>query len=342
MKIAFLRRHAPDQWLWWALMFLLFIYFTVPITLHAKQAKQMSRDLFSVSFPTEKDGWACGRWGTILHSADGGKTWVHQRSGVIEALTSISFVDPQNGWVVGDGGTILCTRDGGNSWAKQKSPVPYYLMGVQFVSRQKGWIVTERTTILYTEDGGNSWIIQFKDQDFILRCISFCDEKNGWAVGEYGYIYHTIDGGKNWHQQAGKLDFSDQTGQITGETYLFNVFAINPRTAWGVGIDGHIVRTFDGGTTWQKATKSIPKTHLFSVCSDKGDKVVIGGNSTSLWSADKGETWQTSEFRPPLTYNGIYAIAQRGGSGFVAVGSQGNIYLNNGNMPTAWDQVASY
>ena len=174
-----------------------------------KKQQEMSEDLLSVSFPTEKEGWACGRWGTVLHTADGGKTWMLQPSGTENTLVSIYFVDPQNGWAVGEEGTILHTADGGKTWEKQKSPVPFYLMKVYFVTPLKGWIVGERTHILSTVDGGKTWNIQFKDEDFILKSVSFCDELHGWAVGEYGFIYHTKDGGANWMKQAGHFDISE-------------------------------------------------------------------------------------------------------------------------------------
>ena len=67
-----------------------------------KKGKAMSEDLLSVSFPIEKEGWACGRWGTVLHTADSGKTWVLQPTGTEDTLVSIHFVDPQNGWAVGE------------------------------------------------------------------------------------------------------------------------------------------------------------------------------------------------------------------------------------------------
>jgi photosystem II stability/assembly factor-like uncharacterized protein len=89
-----------------------------------QQGAATPHDLFSVSFPTEKDGWACGRWGTMLHTTDGGWTWTRQESGTDYTLTSISFVDPAHGFAVGDGGTILSTKDGGKTWTRQKSPVP--------------------------------------------------------------------------------------------------------------------------------------------------------------------------------------------------------------------------
>ena len=76
-------------------------------------------DLFSVSFSTEAKGWACGRWGTILHTSDGGKTWAAQHSGTDFTLTGIYFVNEVLGWAVGAEGTILHTGDGGRTWEKQ-------------------------------------------------------------------------------------------------------------------------------------------------------------------------------------------------------------------------------
>jgi photosystem II stability/assembly factor-like uncharacterized protein len=304
---------------------------------HAQQRK-LGYDLFSVSFPSERNGWACGRWGTIIHTADGGKNWVPQKSGTDYTLSSISFVDPNNGWAVGDGGTILHTKDGGKSWVKQKSPVPYFLMGVHFANSQKGWVVGERTTILYTEDGGQIWQVQFKDKDFILKRMSFCDEHNGWAVGEFGFIYHTEDGGKTWRRQAGQFKLSEETGEMVGENFLFDVVAINPITAWVVGIDGYVARTINGGVTWQKVTNGIPKIHLFGVSSDEQGNVVIGGNGLLLTSSDAGKTFQNAEVEPRVTYGWIYGISPRGREGFVAIGKGGWIYLGD-KKGTSWQRV---
>ena len=88
----------------------------VPMALHAEQGGTTQDDLVSVSFPTETDGWACGRYGTILHTSDGGTTWRPQSSGTKFTLSGICFVDTKNGWAVGNKGTIVHTSDGGETW----------------------------------------------------------------------------------------------------------------------------------------------------------------------------------------------------------------------------------
>ena len=306
----------------------------IPSALCAQQ--KLSDDLFSVTFSTEQDGWACGRWGTVLHTTDGGATWSHQNSSTDYTLSSICFVDPHHGWAVGDEGAIIHTIDGGKTWEKQKSPVPFFLMDVYFETPLKGWIVTERTHVLSTDDGGKTWSIQFKDQDFILKAVSFADPLHGWTVGEYGYIYHTSNGGATWEKQAGYFDISESTGEVEGGTFLFNVVAVDTQTAWAVGIDGYVITTENGGQTWRETVTGAPKTQLFCIASDKKNRILIGGNGVFLSSADKGLTWKNPEFKPPITYGWIYGLAPCASLGFIAVGWEGAIYLSTSNY---WDRV---
>jgi photosystem II stability/assembly factor-like uncharacterized protein len=308
-----------------SIVFILAVLICVPVVSRAFVGQRMTDDLFSVSFGSEKHGWAVGRWGSVLHTADGGQTWEKQNSGINYTLSSVSFLDEKNGWAVGDQGTIIHTADGGKTWEKQKSPVTHFLMGVSFATKDQGWIVTERTNILHTEDGGKTWAVQFKDQDFILKSVSFCDERNGWAVGEYGYVYHTSDGGGTWTHQAGEFGFSEETGEIVGGSYLFDVVAVNPMTAWVVGIDGYVAKTVDAGKTWSKQMTGVPKTHLFGV--SVGEKnVLIAGDAVLLRTADGGATWKEVKVEPSIRYGWIYRIGKRGKDGFVAVGQAGWIY----------------
>jgi len=285
--------------------------------------KALPEDLFSVTFPDEQHGWACGRFGVVLHTADAGRTWVRQETGIDYTLSSISFPDEHNGWAVGSEGTILHTADGGRTWVKQACPVQYYLMGVHFATPKEGWVVTERTTILHTTDAGKTWQVQFSDMDYILKGVSFADAKNGWAVGEYGYVYKTADGA-TWTKQAGHFGISDETGEIVAGNYLFGVFAESPTTAWAVGIDSYVTKTEDGGKTWKVLTLPIPKVNLYAVASKKG-LVAICGEGLFILSRDGGSTWSSPVFTPQIRYGWLYGVAPRG-PGFVTVGWEGAVY----------------
>lgn len=316
---------------------LLFVVCLLPSLLLG--GERIEDDLFSVSFPTEMNGWACGRWGTVIHSSDGGKTWSHQQSNTEMTLSAIFFVDAHKGWAVGDEGTIIHTRDGGKRWEKQLSPVAFRLMDVHFQTDLKGWIVTEQTHILFTGNGGKTWDIQFRGKDFILKAVSFCDVNHGWAVGEYGYIFHTRDGGLSWERQAGYFQFSED-GLIEGGSFLFDVIALDPVTAWAVGIDGLVTTTTDGGKTWRKIAVSVPKTHLFFVSSDKYKNLYIGGDGAFIFSNDGGLTWQHPNFEPPLTYTWLYDISFPRPDACVCVGKGGNIYIGCG--PATYCRLTHY
>ena len=287
-------------------------------------------DLFGVDFPTDSQGWACGRWGTVLHTADGGRTWTRQDSGTRFTLTDICFVDADTGWAVGDGGTILHTRDSGQSWQTQESPVDYYHMGVCFVDRNHGWVASDRSHILFTADGGKSWSIQFSNNVYRLKSISFADRHHGWAVGEYGFVYHTSDGGLSWEHQAGFRGLNEETMEPEGDIFLFDVQALDSHRAVAVGIDSKIVATRDGGETWERLEPGIAGTHMMGVTADRSDALLVGGKGVCLRSTDGGSSWRSARFEPPIIYSWIYGIEPVGLSGFVAVGQSGAIYRSNG------------
>jgi photosystem II stability/assembly factor-like uncharacterized protein len=301
--------------------------------------QQIYDDLFSVNFPTENDGWVSGRWGCVLHTADGGKTWERQKTGTNLSLSSVFFVDPKRGWAVGEEGIIIHTEDGGKTWVKQTSPKPFFHMKVHFVTPMVGFIVSEWTHIFYTADGGKNWEVRFKDQDYILKSISFANATHGWAAGEYGFIYNTRDGGKTWVQQSGFFGLSEKTGDVEGGSYIFDIMALDPQRAWAVGIDGYVVKTVDGGKSWQEVATKAPKTQLFGIATQDGRTIVVGGNGAFLASTDGGVTWKAPAFTPPIIYSWIYGVARRGNAGFVAVGGSGVIYVNEGKDPFSWKQV---
>jgi photosystem II stability/assembly factor-like uncharacterized protein len=306
------------------LLFLLCLL--APMAVHAEKGGKAHDDLVSVSFPTETDGWACGRYGTILHTSDGGTTWSPQSSGTTFTLSAICFVDTKNGWAAGNKGTIVHTSDGGETWEKQESPVDYFHMDVAFVSPQKGFIASERTHILATTDGGKTWEVRFEDEDYILKSISFCDEQHGWTAGEFGHTYHTGDGGESWEKQAGHYEMDWDTGFITGDDFLFDVVAVDPQEAWAVGILGTVRRTTDGGATWEKVDTGAPKVQLYTIASNGQGFLVIGGKGVCWSSEDGGRTWGDARFEPTVEYGWIYDIEFLKDGQAMACGEEGVLY----------------
>ncbi len=102
-------------------------------------------------------GWAVGRAGTILHTADGGATWEKQDTGDHEP--SVCRVICRCAPWLGSGrfGHHPATADGGATWKKQGAGEDKIYNDVFFADAQHGWVVGEYGTILATADGGATW-----------------------------------------------------------------------------------------------------------------------------------------------------------------------------------------
>ncbi|UCG91142.1 MAG: T9SS type A sorting domain-containing protein [candidate division WOR-3 bacterium] len=84
------------------------------LTLNPITAPPNSYYLRAVDF-VGNEGWAVGRFGTIIHSTDGGNTWTFQNSPATLTLFDVDFSDNLHGLACGYD-MILRTTDGGQNW----------------------------------------------------------------------------------------------------------------------------------------------------------------------------------------------------------------------------------
>ena len=268
-------------------------------------------------------GWAVGSsadgYGTIIHTRDGGKTWVRQGSPSTipdASFYDVSAVDRKKAWVVGalppDTGVILHTSDGGKTWVEQRTIPNAELFGVSAVNDKVAWAVGASGIILQTIDGGASWIRQGQDIDpstAYFQNVSAVDENNVWAVGAgdserstNGVIFHTTDGGSHWIREGESS--IDQSG-------LIDIHALTPSTAWAVGGQyGITLLTTDGGTTWIR--RDLPDSGAFDingVCAIDELKAWITHDKAIYHTSDGGLTWNHQPAIPPSNYHyGITAM----------------------------------
>jgi hypothetical protein len=73
------KKFSPWFIFWQALAGILMVMFLILSIPYGQQ--KLFDDLLSAGFPNEREGWACGRSGTILHTTDGGMRWIRQNSG---------------------------------------------------------------------------------------------------------------------------------------------------------------------------------------------------------------------------------------------------------------------
>jgi photosystem II stability/assembly factor-like uncharacterized protein len=177
-------------------------------------------DFYGVSFVDTTKGWMCaGQYpkvrggdtifkkgqGFIVHSENGGDSWVLQKRDTIYDFFDTKFKDSLEGWVVGgnDSTTEACvyhTLDGGQTWNLQSVPQEAkYLWSLELIDGNKLWAVGRNGTIIHSSDGGTSWEMQISGVDTTLYDVDFADSLRGLIAGD-GVVLYTQDGGNTWLQ----------------------------------------------------------------------------------------------------------------------------------------------
>ncbi len=212
----------------------------------------------------------------ILRSADGAKSWTIQNFGYTGGNNSRLFsriiMNDQKDGVIAqhqlDTNTdnklspLLYTRDGGLTWNSPKFPdtsfaitILGYLPVEHSVSSPKAgtWFVhgrdykLQKNVLWHTLDYGKTWVLGTSPIENTTK-IHFIDSLTGFAIGyktsqRIPVFAKTNNGGKSWEiQQFDSKKISIAFIDIDFENKLNGLIAA----------DNIIVRTTDGGITWQE------------------------------------------------------------------------------------------
>ncbi len=151
------------------------------------------------------------------------------------------------------------------------------------------------------------WFRVESGTDVHLLGVHFPDAKNGWAVGADGLVLHTSDGGRTWKRQTSGLAKSD----------LYAVYFLDAKRGWACGGNGDgprarghilmggdmssaaVLRTADGGATWEKvwAPTNFTLTAIRMLDAKRGVIASHGGahhpDGDTVTSFDGGKSWRT-------------------------------------------------
>lgn len=248
-------------------------------------------------------GWAVGLdhggYATILHTTDGGQTWVRQGSpgGLADGdLTGAAAASAQEAWVAGNkaqDGLLLHTLDGGQTWNAEGDVEDLSgngLIAVSAADARTAWAVGDNGLILHTTDGGDHWVRQGEGQ---VPAVAFngvyaADTQHAWAVGpeeagnNYGTIVRTTDGGQTWSKVPYTITHTTHPSGV----YLITVHGVGPDEIWAVGRDQiiHVSVTASGIL----ATDQTPDTGAYDI------NGVFAVNRKKIWAgADGGVVWRS-------------------------------------------------
>lgn len=110
-----------------------------------------------------------------------------------------------------------------------------------------------------------------------------------FAVGERGHLLYSTDEGRNWTQV-----------QVPGSANLNAVYFTDSTHGWAVGHTEMILRTADGGATWQLAHLSTENTQpLLDVWfADELRGLAVGAYGVIYATSDGGSVWTQVPFDP--------------------------------------------
>ncbi|MGQ9799561.1 MAG: YCF48-related protein [Ignavibacterium sp.] len=258
--------------------------------------------LKKIVFADSLNGWAAGLNGTIIHTSDGGETWVVQNTNTTNPIIDIHFINNQVGWALNwelnnpsFGTYIMRTTNGGVDWISEFFPIELeYFKSIFFLNEQFG-LIGDRFTY-YTTNSGIFWNLSQRDSDLVANFpfyqIKMLNEQLGFACGgvldNAGVIWKTTDGGRNWKTNGISPD------EIF-EMFVFDSLHIlalsgDPEYRYGVGL----IKSSDGGETW-----SYEELPINAVCFGIDFRNNLEGWSAAgfkfLYTTDGGNTWNETQ-----------------------------------------------
>ncbi|HEY4082404.1 MAG TPA: YCF48-related protein [Burkholderiaceae bacterium] len=220
--------------------------------------------------------------GNLLESKDGGRSWTVKQTGLYAGSGQwISFVSAKVGWLFLGDGHLYRTTDGGQTWSAGLSSnfFNYYNLNFQFLDENVG-VVANNGRLSQTKDGGNSWLDVGPLPSNSTK-VRFQSATHGVAFGSSG-LFETSDGGLTW------------APRFTGVAYYINaVVYADANTAWASDSSGNLLKSTDGGTTWQRSSLSVGNTSLFAIqFLDPNHGWIVGSTGTIIATSDGGSSWQ--------------------------------------------------
>ena len=261
-------------------------FVTAALSWHAlPNAPVASSRTDDVLFLDPSVGWAVNSDGTITHTTDGGNSWATQFRDVPPPgllpiyFRCLGFASPRRGWAgtLTAGKTLFETKDGHN-WSQVTGLPPLAPSAICGMSVVNGSVAYASGTnypnrparMMKTLDSGATWAAwEMASWANILVDTFFPSPDRGWVVGGKAdqapatrsnvkaVVLYTEDGGRTWVDRLAplratlpkgewgwKIQFlDDQVGFVS----LENFYA------------GAILRTTDGGLTWERREVNDPQ-----------------------------------------------------------------------------------
>jgi photosystem II stability/assembly factor-like uncharacterized protein len=170
---------------------------------------RMGSPLLDVWFKDEKEGFAVGAYGMLLHTRDGGANWEDWSARLDNLdnwhLNAIGSVDGKTIYIAGEKGLLFRSEDAGSTWSTLPSPYDGSFFGL-LVGPQPGQVMVFglQGNLFASAEAGENWQeIKSPTENSLMAGVAL-DAQNLILVGNSGTILISKDGGKSFTAQTTK------------------------------------------------------------------------------------------------------------------------------------------
>ena len=236
-------------------------------------------------------GYAVGRKGRIIKTANAGTSWDTVSSGTSNDLNAVYFNDADNGVMLGSGGMIRKTSNAGASWTDSYTGLTSALNSCFFTDPDTGYAVGAGGSIIKSYDGGSNWNLLSSGFTNALLSVLFRNADTGIVTGTAGLILYTTNGGTNWTQVFAQTGGFINAVWMTSATngFMMGDPVVSRWSLW---------KTTNGGTNWDSTGMYLPQTGTETgynnsmICAPP--YIWFGTNNTKIYfSSNNGANWIT-------------------------------------------------
>ncbi len=232
----------------------------------------VSSDLTAVYFPSAKQGWAVGHGGVILHSTDGGKSWLKQQDGNSTGKLMASYYQ-QRLENASEDERPHAERLLEDVHLNYSTGPEQPWLDVWFEDDLHGYVVGTFNLIMETRDGGQHWTPRMEQIDNPyaqhLTAITRID----------GELYIASERGTVFRRKMGDETFKPHA---TGYNGSFFGIAGAGTAILAYGLRGSVYRSEDQGANWTRIDTDIQAALTGSTLLSDGRLVLASQSGTLL------------------------------------------------------------
>lgn len=312
-----------------ALMFLLFtiIFYSNSYAGWTQIPTGSSAYLTAIFFTDANTGYIGGMNGYLAKTTNGGNSWTIQDPIFASPFVrDISFINANTGYLCGDDGFIRKTTTGGTTWFPLTTNTSFGIYGIDAVDELHVYASVTNGTILRSTDGGANFTPVPVSANQMLT-VDFSSKDTGYAAGQGGVVYRTTDAGLSWTflnastlnnfwdiyalnnndlylaAYYGTLRRTDDGGSNFKNAFVNNALLegiqmLNSMIGYACGLDGVILKTTDGGITWDQQISNSTESLQALFFTDAKTGYMVGSAGTLLKTTDGSDNFSVAVLSP--------------------------------------------